>query len=59
MNRNLQRENLRTYGCVREAIRAGHLTLHAWLYDLHTGDLLAYDDELGEWGPLVPPEGGA
>jgi len=49
----LQRENLRTYDCVREVMGAGQLTLHAWLYDLHSGDLLAYDDELGQWGALA------
>jgi carbonic anhydrase len=51
----LQLENLRTYDCVREAIRAGQLTLHAWLYDLHSGDLLAYDDQSGAWGALALP----
>jgi carbonic anhydrase len=49
----LQRENLRTYDCVREAIDNGQLTLHAWLYDLHTGDLLAYDGGSGQWRPLA------
>jgi len=52
----LQQENLRTYDCVREAIGAGHLTLHGWLYDLHSGDLLAYDDESGQWGTLALPK---
>jgi len=52
----LQRENLRTYDCVREAIGAGQLTLHGWLYDLHSGDLLAYDDESGQWGALALAE---
>ena len=51
----LQRENLRTYDCVREAVGAGQLTLHAWLYDLYSGDLLAYDDESGQWGALALP----
>lgn len=51
----LQRENLRTYDCVREAAQAGQLALHAWLYDLHDGDLLAYDDGSGEWGALTWP----
>jgi carbonic anhydrase len=51
----LQRENLRTYDCVREATRAGELTLRGWLYDLHSGDLLAYDDESGAWGALALP----
>ncbi len=52
----LQRENLRTYGCVREAEKVGHLALHGWLYDLHTGDLLAYGDESSQWGTLILPE---
>jgi carbonic anhydrase len=51
----LQLENLHTYDCVREAIGAGQLTVHGWLYDLRAGDLLAYDDESGEWGTLVLP----
>ena len=51
----LQLENLRTYDCVREAISAGQLTLHGWLYDLHSGDLLAYDDESGQWSALALP----
>jgi carbonic anhydrase len=51
----LQRKNLGTYDCVREAVRAGQLALHAWLYDLHTGNLLAYDDESREWGVLPLP----
>lgn len=29
------------------------LTLYAWLYDLHTGDLLTYDGTSGEWGALA------
>jgi carbonic anhydrase len=54
----VQCENLRSYPCVREAVKAGRLVLHAWLYDLHTGDLSAYDDEAGQWRALVPPEEG-
>ena len=32
------------------------LMLHAWLYDLCTGDLLAYDEESCVWGALALPE---
>jgi carbonic anhydrase len=49
----LQRENLRTYSYVGEAMKTGRLMVHCWLYDLHTGDLLAYDDETSQWGALV------
>lgn len=45
----LQLENLQTYRCVREAVSSGKLIIHGWLHDLRTGDLLAYDDESGEW----------
>lgn len=48
----MQRKNLHTYRSVREAVSAGGLTMHGWLYDLHTGDLLAYDDETEEWDVL-------
>ena len=48
----IQRKNLNTYKCVHEAVVAGDLTTHGWLYDLHTGNLLAYDDESGQWGVL-------
>jgi carbonic anhydrase len=49
----LQRQNLGTYDCVREAVRAGQLTLHAWLYDLYSGDLSVYDDGAAGWS--APP----
>ncbi len=45
----LQCANLRTYPCVQERARAGELTLHACLYDLHSGDLLVAGDGPGEW----------
>ena len=49
----IQRNNLNTYRCVREALSTGDLTTHGWLYDLYTGDLLAYDDETKEWNVLL------
>lgn len=52
----LQLENLCTYDCVRQAIQAAQLTLHGWLYDLHSGDLLAYDDKSGEWSAVALPK---
>jgi carbonic anhydrase len=48
----LQRQNLLTYDCVRDAIKAGKLSVHAWLYDIWTGDLLQYDDKSGQWRAL-------
>ncbi len=48
----LQRENLLTYDCVREATQEGRLKLHCCLYDLHTGDLLEYDENSKQWNKL-------
>jgi carbonic anhydrase len=49
----LQRENLRTYDCVRDAEGARALVLHAWIYDLRTGDLVRFDDESRSWSMPV------
>ena len=45
----LQRQNLDSYGCVRDALTEGRLQVHAWLFDLEMGDLMAHDDDEGEW----------
>jgi carbonic anhydrase len=55
-NALLQRRNLMTYGCVAGAVKAGSLQLHACLYDLHSGDLLVYDDGSAEWAATAPAE---
>ena len=49
----LQRKNLLTYDCVRDAVKVGKLNVHAWLYDVWTGDLLRYDDQSGQWRALA------
>ena len=49
----MQRENLRSYPCVSDSERAGDLSIHAWLYDLHTGKILAFDDNSGRWSPVA------
>ncbi|MCP4537611.1 MAG: hypothetical protein GY832_10725 [Chloroflexi bacterium] len=51
----LQCKNLLTYSCVREAVQADKLAVHGWLYDLHTGDLLAHNEVTGEWETLALP----
>jgi carbonic anhydrase len=49
----LQFDNLRTYPCVAAGERAGALTIHGWLYDLHTGTIRAYNPEAGDWEPIA------
>ena len=49
----LQLENLRTYRCVQEAFNSNTLTLHGWLYDLHSGDLHTYNPDSASWAVLT------
>jgi carbonic anhydrase len=49
----LQLQNLRTYACVHEAERSGCLSLHAWMYDLRDGELLAFDSGSRSWDPVT------
>ena len=48
-----QQDNLLTYGIVRNALAAGKLRLHGWIYDMGSGELLAYDSRQGDWRPLA------
>ena len=45
----IQCDNLRTYSCVAERERAGELSIHAWLYDLHTGEISEYREHSDSW----------
>lgn len=54
----MQLENLRTYPCVVDGERAGTLTVHGWLYDLHEGTVRAYDAATGSWN-FIARQGGS
>jgi len=45
----MQCENLRTYPCVADAERSGDLSVHPWLYDLYTGEILEFDEDSSRW----------
>lgn len=49
----MQFENLRTYPCVVDREQAGALSIHGWLYDLHTGTIQAYQSETGSWDSVA------
>ena len=49
----LQCEHLRSYPCVASGERAGALSVHPWLYDLHTGTITAYDEASEMWGAVA------
>jgi len=49
----MQCENLRSYHCVADGERSGGLSIHPWLYDLWTGEVLEYDQDSGTWGTIA------
>jgi len=47
-----QLENLQTYPIVRSRLRQGKLNLYGWIYQIETGEVLAYDGLLHDFVPL-------
>lgn len=47
-----QIDNLRTYPSVHSRLHAGELSIHGWVYNIETAQLLAYDDDVNDF---VPP----
>lgn len=47
-----QIENLETYPVIRSKMHAAKLTLHAWIYEIETGGVFAYDASKGQFEPL-------
>src|SRR5262249_13823514 len=52
----VQLEHLRTHPAVATALAQGQVKLHAWIYKMETGDVFAYDPEIGQFNPLRPGE---
>lgn len=54
----VQIENLQTHPAVAVRLQRGELTLHAWVYQMQSGEVLAYDSEDGKFTSLtnLPPE---
>ena len=53
----IQCDNLRTYPCVAAAEQDRTLTIHGWLYDLHTGTFRAFRPETGDWESIASHAG--
>lgn len=53
----VQLENLRTIPAVAAKLVKGELNLHGWVYKIETGEVFAYDPEVGQFTPLIekPP----
>ncbi len=44
-----QIENLETYPVIRSRLHSGKLTLHAWIYEIESGEVSAYDAAIGQF----------
>ena len=42
----LQLQHLQTYPAVHEAVKAGRVRLHGWVYDIETGRVSYWDDDM-------------
>ena len=49
----VQIENLQTHPCVAVKLQRGELTLHAWVYLMESGDILAYSTADGGFASLT------
>lgn len=48
----VQLEHLRTIPAVASSLTQGHLNLHGWVYKIQTGEVFAYDPDLGQFNRL-------
>ncbi|MDP2339504.1 MAG: carbonic anhydrase [Deltaproteobacteria bacterium] len=48
----VQIENLRTHPSVLAALTRGEMTLHAWVYEIETGIVDAFEAETGQFQPI-------
>lgn len=48
-----QLDNLMTYEVVAQGVAAGRVAIHGWIYEMETGDLVAYDPTTGAWRGLL------
>ncbi len=47
-----QIENLETHPIIRSRLHSGQLTLHAWIYEIESGEVFAYDANIGQFKTL-------
>jgi carbonic anhydrase len=49
----VQLENLRTLPSVASRLVKGDLRLHGWVYKIESGEVFAYEPEMGQFAPLA------
>jgi carbonic anhydrase len=47
-----QIENLETYPVIRSRLHGGQLNLHAWVYEIESGVVFAYNAAINQFSPL-------
>ncbi len=52
-NVRIQLDHLKTHPAVAVRLRRGTLSLHGWVYSIHTGDIWAYDEDKDVFVSLV------
>lgn len=55
----VQIENLRTHPSVLAALTRGEMRLHAWVYEIESGKVMAFDDNAGQYLPVAEAGDGA
>jgi carbonic anhydrase len=53
----VQIQHLRTHPHVAARLASGQIQLHAWVYEIESGQVLAHDAATGAFAPLVAPAG--
>ena len=48
----VQLEHLRTHPAVASGLTQGNINLHGWVYKIQTGEVFAYDPQLGQFNRL-------
>jgi carbonic anhydrase len=48
----VQLDNLRTYPKIAALMAKGALTLHGWIYEIESGQILAYDPQVSRFVPI-------
>ena len=52
----IQMQNLQAHPAVAEAVKAGTLRVHGWMYDIASGRIVSFDPEVGVFRALITDE---
>jgi len=49
----VQMDNLRSHGYIQSALAEGRLRVHGWYYDILSGQIERFDEQVGKFVPLA------